>query len=195
MKSKTLKTSSAKQNPLTKRKRGKSPSPLKPRVSVIMGSDSDYPVMQEALKALSDFGISHEVQVVSAHRTPERMQTYAKTCLKRGVQVIIAGAGGAAHLPGMVAGLTTLPVIGVPVMTQALKGLDSLVSVAQMPKGVPVATVAINGAYNAGVLAARVLASAASDSALTKKLRVYAKNQKNKTLRASQKIQSPKSPS
>lgn len=184
----TKKTSYVKKNPPAG-KRSVKPSAEKPQVSVIMGSDSDYPVMKEALKSLSYFGISHEVQVVSAHRTPERMQTYAKACLKRGVQVIIAGAGGAAHLPGMVAGLTPLPVIGVPVMTQALKGLDSLVSVAQMPKGVPVATVAINGAYNAGVLAARVLASAGGRPALTKKLCLYAKNQKNKTLQASKKIQ------
>jgi 5-(carboxyamino)imidazole ribonucleotide mutase len=122
-----------------------------------MGSDSDLPVMQEAATILKEFNIAFEMTVVSAHRTPDRMFEYAKQAADRGLQVIIAGAGGAAHLPGMVASLTSLPVIGVPVKTAALNGLDSLLSIVQMPGGVPVATVAINGAKNAGVLAATML--------------------------------------
>ena len=130
----------------------------KASISVIMGSDSDWPTMQDSVHILKEFNIPHEVKVISAHRTPQMMQTYAKNCAKRGIKIIIAGAGGAAHLPGMVAGLTPLPVIGVPVMTKSLKGLDSLLSIAQMPRGVPVATVAIGNAYNAGLLAVRILA-------------------------------------
>jgi 5-(carboxyamino)imidazole ribonucleotide mutase len=126
-------------------------------VGIIMGSDSDLPVMQEAATILKEFNIAFEMTVVSAHRTPDRMFEYAKQAADRGLQVIIAGAGGAAHLPGMVASLTSLPVIGVPVKTAALNGLDSLLSIVQMPGGVPVATVAINGAKNAGVLAATML--------------------------------------
>lgn len=128
-------------------------------VAIIMGSDSDFEVMQEASQALQDFGISFHLEVVSAHRTPEKMFTFAKTAKANGYQVLIAGAGGAAHLPGMVASLTTLPVIGVPVESKSLKGMDSLLSIAQMPKGVPVATMAINGAYNAGLMAIKILAS------------------------------------
>ena len=130
----------------------------KPLVSVIMGSQSDWPVMQKAVPVLEDFNIPYEVQVVSAHRTPQKMQSYALKCHKRGIKVIIAGAGGAAHLPGMVASLTPLPVIGVPVMTKTLKGLDSLLSVAQMPRGVPVATMAVDNSSNAALLAVRILA-------------------------------------
>ncbi|KXG78718.1 N5-carboxyaminoimidazole ribonucleotide mutase [Fervidicola ferrireducens] len=129
----------------------------KPLVGIIMGSDSDLPVMQEAAKILEEFGIDFELTIVSAHRTPERMFDYAKNCDKRGIEVIIAGAGGAAHLPGMVASITPLPVIGVPVKTSSLEGMDSLLSIVQMPPGVPVATVAINNAKNAGILAAEIL--------------------------------------
>ncbi len=128
------------------------------QVSIIMGSQSDAPVMKDAALALKEYGVSFEMKVVSAHRTPEMMQEYALAAAQRGVKVIIAGAGGAAHLPGMVASLTHLPVIGVPVALKKLKGLDSLLSIAQMPKGVPVATVAIDNSYNAGLLAVRILA-------------------------------------
>ncbi|MGZ3723046.1 MAG: 5-(carboxyamino)imidazole ribonucleotide mutase [Bdellovibrionales bacterium] len=123
-----------------------------------MGSQSDARVMKEAAKVLKDFNIPFEMKVVSAHRTPEEMQTYAKAAEDRGLKVIIAGAGGAAHLPGMVASFTVLPVIGVPIGINALKGLDSLLSIAQMPKGVPVASMAIDNAHNAGLLAVRILA-------------------------------------
>jgi len=126
------------------------------KVGIIMGSDSDLPVMSEAAEFLGEIGIEHEVTVVSAHRTPDRLYEYAKTARDRGIGVIIAGAGGAAHLPGMVASLTTLPVIGVPVLTKAMGGVDSLYSIVQMPPGIPVATVAINGAKNAGILAASI---------------------------------------
>ncbi|AEM73240.1 5-(carboxyamino)imidazole ribonucleotide mutase [Caldicellulosiruptor acetigenus] len=129
----------------------------KPLVGIIMGSDSDLPVMKEAAKVLEDFGIEYEITIVSAHRTPERMFKYAKEAEVRGIEVIIAGAGGAAHLPGMVASISSLPVIGVPVKTSSLNGLDSLMSIVQMPAGVPVATVAINNAKNAGILAAEIL--------------------------------------
>lgn len=140
-------------------------------VAIIMGSDSDLPVMIEACKVLDSFGIAHETTVVSAHRTPDRMFAYAREARQRGFRVIIAGAGGAAHLPGMVASLTSLPVIGVPVQTKALSGLDSLYSIVQMPGGIPVATVAINGAKNAGLLALRILAC--SDATLYGKLDAY----------------------
>jgi 5-(carboxyamino)imidazole ribonucleotide mutase len=130
-----------------------------PIVAVIMGSDSDFDVMSAAVGALDEFGIAHEVRVVSAHRTPEGMVSYAKTAAGRGLKVIIAGAGGAAHLPGMVASLTPLPVIGVPVPLKYLDGMDSLLSIVQMPAGVPVATVGIGGARNAGLLAVRILAA------------------------------------
>jgi 5-(carboxyamino)imidazole ribonucleotide mutase len=129
----------------------------KPKVGIIMGSDSDFSVMQEAAETLREFGVSYEITIVSAHRTPERMFRYAKEAEERGIEVIIAGAGGAAHLPGMVASITPLPVIGVPVKSATLQGLDSLLSIVQMPSGVPVATVAINGARNAGILAAEIL--------------------------------------
>lgn len=139
-----------------------------PRVGVIMGSDSDWSVMHEAAEALAEFDIPAEVRVVSAHRTPQVMFDYARTAADRGLQVIIAGAGGAAHLPGMVASATSLPVIGVPVPLARLDGLDSLLSIVQMPAGVPVATVSIGGARNAGLLAVRILAS--SDAALRARL-------------------------
>lgn len=130
-----------------------------PLVGVIMGSKSDLPTMRGAVDVLHEFGVPCEVEVVSAHRTPERMVTYSQTAHARGLKVIIAGAGGAAHLPGMVASLTELPVIGVPIESKALKGVDSLYSIVQMPAGVPVATVAIGGARNAGLLAVKILAT------------------------------------
>lgn len=129
-----------------------------PLVGIIMGSDSDLPTMQHAADVCKQFGVSYEMRVVSAHRTPQDMLQYALTAYDRGLRVIIAGAGGAAHLPGMVASHTSLPVIGVPVQTTALMGLDALLSIVQMPGGVPVATVAIGGAKNAGLLAAQILA-------------------------------------
>ena len=130
-----------------------------PLVSVVMGSDSDWSVMSDSAAILTEFGIAHEVEVVSAHRTPEHMIEFGKSARSRGVKVIIAGAGGAAHLPGMLASVTTLPVIGVPVPLAKLDGLDSLLSIVQMPAGVPVATVSIGGARNAGILAARILSA------------------------------------
>ncbi|OBI45499.1 5-(carboxyamino)imidazole ribonucleotide mutase [Mycobacterium sp. E796] len=138
------------------------------RVGVIMGSDSDWSVMADAAEALAEFDVPAEVRVVSAHRTPQVMFDYARTAADRGLQVIIAGAGGAAHLPGMVASATPLPVIGVPVPLARLDGLDSLLSIVQMPAGVPVATVSIGGARNAGLLAVRILA--ATDAALRARL-------------------------
>ena len=142
--------------------------PDTPLVGVIMGSDSDWPVMEDAALALAEFEVPFEVGVVSAHRTPGRMLEYARGAAARGIRVIIAGAGGAAHLPGMVASATPLPVIGVPVPLAKLDGMDSLLSIVQMPAGVPVATVSIGGARNAGLLAVRILA--ASDTALLKKM-------------------------
>ncbi len=127
-------------------------------VGIIMGSDSDLPTMMDAIIICEEFGIPHEVAIVSAHRTPQRMVSYAETAHTRGLKVIIAGAGGAAHLPGMVAALTPLPVVGVPIKTSTLSGLDSLYSIVQMPRGIPVATVAIGNAKNAGLLAAQILA-------------------------------------
>ena len=141
------------------------------KIGIIMGSDSDLPTMQEAIKVSEEFGISVEVAIVSAHRTPTRMVEYAKSAKQRGIQVIIAGAGGAAHLPGMVASLTSLPVIGVPVVSKNLQGIDSLYSIVQMPAGVPVATVGIGNAKNAGLLAIRILAI--TDPILSQKLERY----------------------
>lgn len=134
-----------------------------PLVGVIMGSDSDLPTMKEAIDVLREFDIPHEVKVVSAHRTPADMADYGQTAHKRGLKVIIAGAGGAAHLPGMIAAYTPLPVVGVPVKSSALSGLDSLLSIVQMPNGVPVATVAIGKAKNAGLLAVKILATSNPD--------------------------------
>jgi 5-(carboxyamino)imidazole ribonucleotide mutase len=131
--------------------------PAPPLVGVVMGSDSDWTVMSEAARALSDFGVPHEVDVVSAHRMPEDMLGYGRAAAGRGLQVVIAGAGGAAHLPGMLASVTSLPVIGVPVPLRVLDGMDSLLSIVQMPAGVPVATVGIGQAWNAGLLAVRIL--------------------------------------
>lgn len=148
-------------------------------VGIIMGSSSDLPVMQGAVEILKEFGVEAEVAVVSAHRTPEAMIDYAASARKRGLKVVIAGAGGAAHLPGMVAAVTTLPVIGVPILSSnSIDGWDSVLSILQMPAGVPVATVALNGARNAGILAAQILATA--DPALARKLDSYKKSLKKK---------------
>ncbi|MEY3561300.1 MAG: 5-(carboxyamino)imidazole ribonucleotide mutase [Actinomycetota bacterium] len=133
------------------------------QVAIVMGSDSDWRVMQEAAGVLEDFGVGHEVEVLSAHRTPERMIQWSKEASSRGIKVIIAGAGGAAHLPGMVASVTALPVIGVPVSLSKLDGMDSLLSIVQMPAGVPVATVSIDGAKNAALLALRILGTSNMD--------------------------------
>merc|ERR1719189_1307310 len=143
---------------------------VRPLVGVIMGSDSDLPCMKECCDVLREFGVPYECTVVSAHRTPDRMMAYAKSAASRGLRCIVAGAGGAAHLPGMVAALTVLPVIGVPVKTSALSGVDSLYSIVQMPKGVPVATVAIGNARNAGLLAVRMLAGCGCDALLAEKM-------------------------
>jgi 5-(carboxyamino)imidazole ribonucleotide mutase len=134
-----------------------------PRVGIVMGSDSDWPTMKAAAEALDEFGVPHEADVVSAHRMPEEMLAYGKQAADRGLSVIIAGAGGAAHLPGMLAAVTPLPVIGVPVALKYLDGLDSLLSIVQMPAGVPVATVAVGNARNAGLLAVRILAAGDAD--------------------------------
>lgn len=151
------------------------------RVGIIMGSSSDLPVMKEAADMLELFEIPFEIRVVSAHRTPEWMLEYAKTAAGRGLHIIIAGAGGAAHLPGMVASLTTLPVIGVPVKSSnSIDGWDSILSILQMPGGIPVATVALNGAKNAGILAARMLG--AHDTDLRKRLEVFMNEQRDKVL-------------
>ena len=141
------------------------------RVGIVMGSDSDWPVMQAAADALTEFGIAYEADVVSAHRMPEEMLAYGKAAHARGLSVIIAGAGGAAHLPGMLASVTPLPVIGVPVPLKYLDGMDSLLSIVQMPAGVPVATVAVGGARNAGLLAVRILA--AGDAALQERMTAF----------------------
>jgi 5-(carboxyamino)imidazole ribonucleotide mutase len=159
-----------------------------PLVGVVMGSDSDWSVMSEAAESLKQFGIEYEVEVLSAHRTPEKMIEWGKAASSRGIKVIIAGAGGAAHLPGMLASVTTLPVIGVPVSLSKLDGMDSLLSIVQMPAGIPVATVSIGGAKNAGILAARILGT--NDAALEKKLIAYGQSlaslvaEKNEQLKA-----------
>lgn len=144
---------------------------MTPQIGIIMGSDSDLPVISEAAMLLDELSVPYELTVVSAHRTPDRLYDYAKTAKGRGLKVIIAGAGGAAHLPGMVASLTTVPVIGVPVQTRALNGVDSLYSIVQMPPGIPVATVAINGAKNAGILAAQIIGS--FDEEVSKQVEAY----------------------
>lgn len=146
---------------------------MSPMVGIIMGSDSDLPVMYKAAEMLDTLEVPYEITIVSAHRTPDRMATYAKSAASRGIKVIIAGAGGAAHLPGMVAAQTALPVIGVPVQTKTMSGVDSLYSIVQMPPGIPVATVAINGALNAGLLAAKILG--AFDAELMAKVEAYSR--------------------
>jgi len=150
---------------------------MKAPILVVMGSDSDWNTMKETTEALNEFGVDYEAQVVSAHRTPEKMIEIAKSASADGVRVIVAGAGGAAHLPGMIASLTELPVIGVPVAQGALQGQDALLSIVQMPKGVPVATVAIGGAWNAGVLAVQILAAGTGElgDGLRARLREYKK--------------------
>lgn len=155
----------------------------KPLVGIIMGSNSDLPVMQEAANILEQFAVAYEMTVVSAHRTPERMFDYAKQADKKGIKVIIAGAGGAAHLPGMVASVTPLPVIGVPVKSSnSIDGWDSILSILQMPNGVPVATVALNAAQNAGILAVQILS--AGDKKLVKKVADFKNGLKDKVLKA-----------
>ena len=151
-------------------------------ISIIMGSTSDFPIMEDAVKFLNEIGIDCDYCALSAHRTPELVMEFAKNAKQNGTKVIIAGAGGAAHLPGMVAAMTTLPVIGVPVKSRALNGLDSLLSIVQMPGGVPVLTVAINGAKNAALSAVAILAT--SDAKLSKKLKEYRKNQTESVLQA-----------
>ena len=145
-----------------------------PIVGVVMGSDSDWNVMQDAVAVLKEFGVECEVEVLSAHRTPERMIEWGKAAAGRGLKVVIAGAGGAAHLPGMIASVTTLPVVGVPVPLARLDGMDSLLSIVQMPAGIPVATVSIGGARNAGILAARIIG--AFDADLSVKLATFAQD-------------------
>jgi 5-(carboxyamino)imidazole ribonucleotide mutase len=153
-----------------------------------MGSDSDWSVMSDAANALKEFGIPFEVEVLSAHRTPERMIEWGKAAAGRGIKVIIAGAGGAAHLPGMLASVSTLPVVGVPVALATLDGMDSLLSIVQMPAGIPVATVSINGARNAGILAARIIG--ASDSALSSKLEAFTESLKVAVAEKNEKLKS-----
>jgi len=149
------------------------------KVGIIMGSKSDLPVMQDAADILNELGVEYEITVVSAHRTPERMFNYAKTASERGLKIIIAGAGGAAHLPGMVASITHLPVIGVPVKSSnSIDGWDSILSILQMPNGIPVATVALNAAKNAGILAAQILGI--SDEALSERLKAFKEDLKQK---------------
>ena len=149
------------------------------KVGIIMGSASDLPVMKDAKDILDEFGIEAEVQIVSAHRTPDKMVEYARSAAKRGIQVIIAGAGGAAHLPGMTASMTTLPVIGVPIKSSnSIDGWDSILSILQMPNGIPVATVALNGAKNAGILAARIIG--ATDKKVEETLAKYSAEMKEK---------------
>lgn len=156
-------------------------------VGIIMGSASDLPIMQDAADILKEFGISYEMNIVSAHRTPELMFEYAKTAHKRGLKVIIAGAGGAAHLPGMTASLTPLPVIGVPVKSSnSIDGWDSILSILQMPNGIPVATVALNAAKNAGILAAKIIG--ASNPEMLEKLSKYMEDMKAKVMESAEKL-------
>jgi 5-(carboxyamino)imidazole ribonucleotide mutase len=159
----------------------------KPLVGIIMGSDSDLPVMSAAAQMCDEFGIDYEVSVVSAHRTPDRLVKYAKSAEKRGLRVIIAGAGGAAHLPGMVASMTELPVIGVPVRASNLEGMDSLLSIVQMPGGVPVATVAINGGKNAGILAAQMIGIKSKE--IRVKVKEYKKQMEDEVLAKAEKLE------
>ncbi len=160
---------------------------MTPLIGIIMGSDSDLPTMQAAIATCEEFGVAHEVAIVSAHRTPERMVEYAQTAHQRGLKVIIAGAGGAAHLPGMVAALTPLPVIGVPVASRHLQGVDSLYSIVQMPAGIPVATVAIGNAKNAGLLAVQILAS--HQPALLEQVQQYRQSLKEMVLEKQAKLE------
>ena len=158
----------------------------KPKVGIIMGSDSDLSKMQDAIDTLEFFKITFEVKIVSAHRTPKYMQNYAAQAQKRGLKVIIAGAGGAAHLPGMVASLTDLPVIGVPILVGQLKGLDALLAIAQMPKGVPVATMAVDNSTNAGLLAARIIGL--SSKPVAQALKLFQRKQQTKVQTANRRV-------
>lgn len=159
------------------------------KVAIIMGSETDLKVMQEAANLLTSFKIKYSIEIVSAHRTPDKMFEFADLASSRGFSVIIAGAGGAAHLPGMVASLTDLPVIGVPIEIGSMKGIDALLSIAQMPKGVPVATVAVNNAHNAGLLAAKILAAGSGpESSLSKKLKAFRQKQKTKVREMNQRL-------
>lgn len=161
-----------------------------PKVGIIMGSTSDLPIMKDAAEVLEDFGIQYEINVVSAHRTPELMVEYAQNAHKRGVNVIIAGAGGAAHLPGMTASLTSLPVIGVPIKSSnSIDGWDSILSILQMPNGIPVATVALNAAKNAGLLAVRIIG--ASNDQILAQLDEYADSMKQRVLKSNEDLQDP----
>ena len=160
---------------------------MKPEVGIIMGSTSDLPVMQDAADVLNELGIEFELDIVSAHRTPEKMMKYAKTAASRGLKVIIAGAGGAAHLPGMTASVTALPVIGVPVKSSnSIDGWDSILSILQMPNGVPVATVALNAAKNAGILAAQIIGS--SNTEVLKRIENFKENLKIKVIEGAKKV-------
>ena len=157
------------------------------QVGIIMGSKSDLPVMQKAIDVLKEFGIDSDIQIVSAHRTPEVMFEYAKNARTNGIKVIIAGAGGAAHLPGMVASISTLPIIGVPIKSRnSIDGWDSILSILQMPEGVPVATVALNGATNAGIIAAQILGI--EDAEISKKLTQYKENLKEKVIKTNKEL-------
>ena len=157
------------------------------KVGILMGSDSDLPVMKKAADMLEKFGIEYEMTIISAHRMPDVFVDYATKAEERGVEVIIAGAGGAAHLPGMCAALFDLPVIGIPIHTKSLGGVDSLYSIVQMPSGIPVATVAINGGTNAGILAAKILST--SDEALLGRLKEYSENLKNDVVKKADKLE------
>ncbi|MCS7199657.1 MAG: 5-(carboxyamino)imidazole ribonucleotide mutase [Caldimicrobium sp.] len=157
------------------------------KVAIIMGSDSDLPVMKEAAEVLEEFEVPYEITIVSAHRTPHRMFEYATSAEERGIDIIIAGAGGSAHLPGMTASLTTIPVIGVPILTKSLKGVDSLLSIVQMPAGIPVATVAINNAKNAGLLAIQILALKYPH--LKEKIKAYREKMKKNVEEKAQKLE------
>lgn len=162
-------------------------SDKKTEVGIIMGSKSDLPVMEQAAKILDEFGVGYEIAIVSAHRTPERMMEYARDAHSRGIKVIIAGAGGAAHLPGMVASLTSLPVIGVPVKSSnSIDGWDSILSILQMPNGVPVATVALNAAQNAGILAAQILS--VTDTGLQSKIIAFKNSLKEKVIKSNEEL-------
>ena len=160
---------------------------MKKEVAIIMGSDSDLPIMKDAAEILEQFGIGFDLTIVSAHRTPDRMFTFAKSSEKKGIKVIIAGAGGSAHLPGMVAAITPLPVIGVPIKSKSLDGLDSLLSIVQMPPGIPVATVAVNGAKNAGILAASIIGI--SDEKVLKRVAKYKKTLEKEVLKKAEKLE------
>ncbi len=160
---------------------------MKPQVAIIMGSDSDLEVMSQACETLDGFGISYQTTIVSAHRTPNRLVSFAKSAKSEGFKVVIAGAGGAAHLPGMVASITTLPVIGVPIKTKSMDGIDSLLSITQMPPGVPVATVSVNGAKNAAILAAQIIA--VENTKIAQKIQKYKKSMEEEVLKKATKLE------